>query len=121
MLGTKKRGARRLPKKLRMVPAQMLENNLRREGDAAGIAGKHLRRLVEHRLAWNREVVNRRLGESDGGHVADQSAHILGMVEDVVEASGELDLEVFLEGHRLGEGGIDVIRRVEALGVAAGR
>src|ERR1039458_8265216 len=71
---------------------QFLEDELRRDRDAARIAGEHLRSLVEHRAGRNREVVHRRAGESDRSHVADVAADVLRVVEDVKEASVESDL-----------------------------
>src|ERR1035438_7044140 len=50
---------------------QFLEDELGGDGDAARIAGEHLRRLVENRGGGNREVVHRGAGESDGSHIAD--------------------------------------------------
>src|ERR1035438_1014385 len=109
-----KKGSPKAPRSSRRS-RQFLEDELRRDGDAARIAGEHLRRLVEHRLGWNREVVHRGAGESDGSHVADVAANVLRVVEDVEEASGELDLILFGERHALGNRGIDVVGRIHAL------
>src|ERR1022692_3488942 len=49
---------------------QILEGELGRDREASRIAGEDLRRYVEHRRRRNREVVYRRAGESDGGHIA---------------------------------------------------
>src|SRR5271169_1743345 len=75
---------------------------------------------MEYRCRRNREVVNLGAGEPDGGDIADVAAHVFGMVQKVEEASGELELVVFLEIHRLSERGIKVIRGVHARGVTAG-
>src|ERR1035437_10714657 len=53
-----KRGARRLPR-ISNRSRQILEDDLRRERDAARIAGEHLRRLVEQRRGWNRVEIGR--------------------------------------------------------------
>src|ERR1017187_8263853 len=97
----------------------MLEREPGGNGDAARIARKHLRIQVVERRAWNREAMYRGAGESDRSHVVDRTADILRVVEDVVEAAGELEPAPFANRHILRNRSVDIVDRFHAHGVAA--